>query len=74
MKVERSYEECWALSTKFDHKRSFLNIFCWGFPIEPSKIGVALFETRKEARKAQKTCGYRKMRIEKVCVTVKAIE
>ena len=81
MKVTENFEEYWALSSKFPEERLFLGVFCW--PVNANTtlsgdvldvMGVALFETRKLARKAQKTCCYHKTRVEKVRVIVEAIK
>ena len=73
MRIE-SRGECWALSSKFPEGRLFLGIFCWEEFAALDIMGVALFETRKEARKARKTCQYSKARVEKVRVTVEVIK
>lgn len=77
MKVGKSVEKCWALSRKFQKRRLFLGLFCWVAPppaLNMIVMGVALFETRKGARQAQKSCLYRGTRVEKVCATVEAIK
>lgn len=67
---------CWGISYKFDYGRSLLGSYCWEAPVnlaEVHGIRTAIFRTRKQARKAQKTCCYKKTRIERLCVTVEAI-
>jgi len=74
MKVTISREKCWALSKQFLKNRCFLGLFCWDNFTSPGIMGVALFRTRKDAKKAQKTCFYLKTRVEKVRVTIEIIE
>ena len=76
MKAIVSIEKCWALSCKFPEGRLFLGIYCWKEFIDwvmLDTMGIALFETRKKAREAQKACCYNRTRVEKVHATVEAI-
>ena len=73
----KDQHEYWALSKKFPEERKFLGIYCWQKYIDWVMLdiaGTALFETRKEAREAQKICNYHKARVEKVRVTVEVIK
>ncbi|GAI29227.1 unnamed protein product, partial [marine sediment metagenome] len=65
----------WALSAKFDHGRHLLGKYCWmGVSTGVNSIKTATFETREQAREAQKTCCYKKTRVEHVQVTVRIVE
>lgn len=83
----KSYQyKGWVLSKKFDHGRYLLGRYCWNTPGNgvsdslSSLTGakpycqIATFETREQAREAQKTCYYKKTRVEKVCITVEIVK
>ena len=70
MKIEPCQYVCWALSSKFDHGRLLLGPYCWPLGEQPDRPRITIFLTRKQARKAQETCCYRKTRVERVYVTI----
>ena len=76
MKTEAYSSKLWALSVKEDNERLFLGPYCWPneTPITVLDDSAKLFNTRKEARKAKKTCCYKKTHVEQVLVTVEPIE
>ncbi len=79
MKIETYSSKFWALSIKGDNERELLGPFSWPIGISGDPDGVLensvmLFNTRKEAKKAKKTCCYKKTHVERVLVTVGPIE
>ena len=71
--------DCWALSKQFDYGRYLLSKHHYGPRMGVStgihSIQTATFETRQQAREAQKTCYYSSgTRVEKVRVTIEIIK
>lgn len=75
----------WALSKKFGHYQLLLGKYCWLTVNRPNNdvmltdiknndTNIALFKTRKQARKAQRTCCYGATRVERVLITIEVIK
>ena len=63
----------WALSAEISGKRCLLGLGALGWCTIKAAEGVALFDTREDARLRKTYCVHVKTRVEKVQVTVETI-